>query len=59
MAQKLDAVGPQIPVIRIREVLTDVPKGRGSQQCVHNRMGQNVCIGVAQQPQRMGHFYAA
>ena len=24
---------------RFEEVLTDVPKGRGSQQCVHNRMG--------------------
>ena len=49
MAGQLQAVGPGIFGVGIREVLPDVAQSRCAQHSVHDGVGQHVGVGMAQQ----------
>ena len=59
LAQKHDTVRPGIARVVVREKLADVPERRRAEQGVHQRVGQYVRVGMAQQSLLIGDLHPA
>ena len=59
MVQQDQTVRSRIGRVMVRKVFSDVPQSGRSQQGIHNRMGQYICIGVAQQSHLIGDLHPA
>src|SRR3546814_8656432 len=58
-AEQLDAVGPRVGGVGVREVLTDVTQARRTEQGVDHGVGDDVGIAVAREARHASEDHAA
>lgn len=59
MFQEKHASRASVFLVRVREVFPDIPQGQASQQRIHDGMGQNIGVGMAQKSHRMRDFHTS